>query len=291
MVQIPKALAAASRAAAPDLTSTLAKPGATDPVPVTAAVTHVGGPIMSTLGALLTTRTDRLTAERTRSPLITMVGLPLAGWCGIGVWWQTRRDVRFVVERVSTIAEGDLGDRLLGGQGRIRRHRRRHLRSPDPSGEHDRELTQAQEADRVVAALVESLRSVAETAQIISRVADQTKLLALNASIEAARGRAGLGQRFGRPRHGRPFAPAKVRDISVLGLQLGADTAVAQTGDSVHADLTLGVARLRLTGRVVRAAQEGQGHELGLEFVNVSATDNERLRAHLAALTEDFARA
>lgn len=55
-------------------------------------------------------------------------------------------------------------------------------------------VERAHDADRVVGALVESLRRVAGMAQVISGVADQTKLLALNASIEAARaGEAGRG--------------------------------------------------------------------------------------------------
>jgi methyl-accepting chemotaxis protein len=55
-------------------------------------------------------------------------------------------------------------------------------------------VAQATEADRVVADLVGSLRRVAGMAEVISGVADQTKLLALNASIEAARaGEAGRG--------------------------------------------------------------------------------------------------
>ncbi len=55
-------------------------------------------------------------------------------------------------------------------------------------------IDQAQEAERVLAALDGSLRQVAGMAQLIARVADQTKLLALNATIEAARaGEAGRG--------------------------------------------------------------------------------------------------
>lgn len=52
----------------------------------------------------------------------------------------------------------------------------------------------AQEADRVVTALADSLRRVGDMAKLIASVADQTKLLALNATIEAARaGEAGKG--------------------------------------------------------------------------------------------------
>lgn len=52
----------------------------------------------------------------------------------------------------------------------------------------------AQEADRVVTALGESLRRVGDMAKLIASVADQTKLLALNATIEAARaGESGKG--------------------------------------------------------------------------------------------------
>jgi methyl-accepting chemotaxis protein len=53
---------------------------------------------------------------------------------------------------------------------------------------------QARQADNVVSALEKSLARVAGTAQLIAGVAGQTRLLALNASIEAARaGDAGLG--------------------------------------------------------------------------------------------------
>jgi methyl-accepting chemotaxis protein len=55
-------------------------------------------------------------------------------------------------------------------------------------------VSQAQEADRVVAAVGESLRRVGGIAKLIATVAEQTNLLALNATIEAARaGEAGRG--------------------------------------------------------------------------------------------------
>jgi methyl-accepting chemotaxis protein len=55
-------------------------------------------------------------------------------------------------------------------------------------------VSQAREADRVVAAVGESLRRVGGIAKLIATVAEQTNLLALNATIEAARaGEAGRG--------------------------------------------------------------------------------------------------
>jgi methyl-accepting chemotaxis protein len=55
-------------------------------------------------------------------------------------------------------------------------------------------VEQAGNADRVVEGLENSLRRVAETAELIARVAGQTRLLALNATIEAVRaGAAGKG--------------------------------------------------------------------------------------------------
>ncbi len=55
-------------------------------------------------------------------------------------------------------------------------------------------IHRAAETDRVATALRTSLRKVAGMAELISRIADQTKMLALNATIEAARaGDAGQG--------------------------------------------------------------------------------------------------
>jgi methyl-accepting chemotaxis protein len=55
-------------------------------------------------------------------------------------------------------------------------------------------VAKAEEADRVVVAVNESLRRVGGIAQLIAGVAEQTNLLALNATIEAARaGDAGKG--------------------------------------------------------------------------------------------------
>jgi methyl-accepting chemotaxis protein len=55
-------------------------------------------------------------------------------------------------------------------------------------------VSQGKEADRVVAAVGESLRRVGGIAKLIAGVAEQTNLLALNATIEAARaGEAGRG--------------------------------------------------------------------------------------------------
>ncbi|MEZ0166606.1 methyl-accepting chemotaxis protein [Kineococcus sp. LSe6-4] len=100
-------------------------------------------------------------------------------------------------------------------------------------------LALAAQADRDVAALEGSLRSVGSMATVIAQVAGQTKLLALNATIEAARaGAAGDGFRV---------VAGEVQDLAAT--TAGSTHEITQTVAAVQAD-----ARAVLAG--LRAVQE-----------------------------------
>jgi methyl-accepting chemotaxis protein len=270
-VSAAAASTAANTAMAKGITASLSHPQAASPKAVAEAAATAVLPLTDALDRLLQTRIGHQESERTRSLLITLIGLVLALWCAAAVWWQSRHDVRLVVAGVAAIAEGDLVDhplpsghdefgeiaaavlvartRLLDQEDRLEQGRRSREQQLQLSFQQQREaeqqlrqraqtvidetahvvaheledvvvqveavraaagtidervsaadqvtnevVAQAAEADRVVADLVGSLRRVAGMAEVISGVADQTKLLALNASIEAARaGEAGRG--------------------------------------------------------------------------------------------------
>jgi methyl-accepting chemotaxis protein len=62
------------------------------------------------------------------------------------------------------------------------------------AGTANRAVTEAVEADAAIARLIESARKIGEVVDLITEIAEQTNLLALNATIEAARaGEAGKG--------------------------------------------------------------------------------------------------
>jgi methyl-accepting chemotaxis protein len=86
----------------------------------------------------------------------------------------------------------------------------------------------AQQADRVAATLNASLRDVAGMAEMIAGVADQTKLLALNARIEAARaGEAG---------HGFTVVASEVKELAVTTAR--STDQIATTISSLEADVS-----------------------------------------------------
>src|SRR5690606_38918239 len=62
------------------------------------------------------------------------------------------------------------------------------------AGTANRAVAEAAEADAAIARLIESARKIGEVVDLITEIAEQTNLLALNATIEAARaGEAGKG--------------------------------------------------------------------------------------------------
>ena len=107
---------------------------------------------------------------------------------------QARERAQNVIDETSTVVVDELGVVVTQVEAV-----RVAASTIDERVTHANEVTtsvvrQADEADRVVTALGQSLQQVASMAQLIAGVADQTKLLALNATIEAARaGEAGRG--------------------------------------------------------------------------------------------------
>ncbi len=253
------------------LTNGIAHPAPADPAAVATAAAASVAKTSAALDTLLSARIAKQSAVRTRTLLLTSLGLVLAGWAAAAVWWQNRHDVRLAVAGVSAIAGGDLTahplptgldefgdigraialarDRLIEQEAQLAQGQQAREEQLRASFTHQREaekqvraraqgvidetassvidelgqvvtqvdavrtaattidervshadtvtttvVAQAEAADRVLDALGQSLRRVAGMAQVISGVADQTKLLALNASIEAARaGAAGRG--------------------------------------------------------------------------------------------------
>ncbi|MGV8967722.1 MAG: methyl-accepting chemotaxis protein [Cellulomonas sp.] len=107
------AVARAGDALSAALTVDLSSTVAADPA---ALATNAGLAVDGASGALdrlLQTRVQGLSAQRDRTLALTAVGLFLASWFALGVWWRTRRDVTLTVRGVSAVAVGDLTEHEL----------------------------------------------------------------------------------------------------------------------------------------------------------------------------------
>jgi diguanylate cyclase (GGDEF)-like protein len=99
------------------VTDTLAdaRPVAVDPGPVAVAAAAAVDPTVNALDDLLTTRSRRLTTQRTWTLALSLSALTLACWFSAAFWWRNRRDVHQIVAGVSAIAEDDLRSHPLPG--------------------------------------------------------------------------------------------------------------------------------------------------------------------------------
>ncbi|MDR7281042.1 methyl-accepting chemotaxis protein [Catenuloplanes atrovinosus] len=109
---VERVAAAAERLAA-EITAGLGGTAAVDPAPLGEAVTAVTGDLYAALGGLIETRVDGFERERDVVLTITVVGVLLALYAGVGLWWHTRFHVGHMVEGVRAIAAGDLAPRPL----------------------------------------------------------------------------------------------------------------------------------------------------------------------------------
>lgn len=99
---------AAGEALAEALTADLASPAGGDASAAAAAALPAVDDASATLDRLLSTREAGLTTQRNLILALTGLGLVLATWVAVGVWWRTRHDVSLTVDGVSALAAGDL---------------------------------------------------------------------------------------------------------------------------------------------------------------------------------------
>ncbi|MDP9797425.1 methyl-accepting chemotaxis protein [Catenuloplanes nepalensis] len=106
-------VAAAAEAIAAALTAGLGTAVAVDPAPLGDAVTAVTGDLYAALGGLIDTRVGGFETEQDTILAITVTGVLLAVYAGVGLWWHTRFHVGHMVAGVQAIAAGDLAPRPL----------------------------------------------------------------------------------------------------------------------------------------------------------------------------------
>ena len=107
---------------------------------------------------------------------------------------QSRERAQAAIDETATTIVGELGDVVeqMSAVNRVTAVIEGKVATADAATRSV--VTETHEADRLLHALSQSLSQVAAVAQLISGIADQTRLLALNATIEAARaGDAGRG--------------------------------------------------------------------------------------------------
>ena len=110
-------------------------------------------------------------------------------------------------------------------------------------------VTTAEGADRTVAKLGGSSREIGKVLKVINTIAEQTNLLALNATIEAARaGEAGKG-----------FAVV-ASEVKALARQTADATGtIAGTIDAIQADTEEAITAIREIGAIIQRISEAQG--------------------------------
>ncbi|MEZ0491291.1 methyl-accepting chemotaxis protein [Kineococcus sp. TBRC 1896] len=148
-------------------------------------------------------------------------------------------------------------------------------------------LARAAQADRDVAALEDSLRSVGSMATVIAQVAGQTKLLALNATIEAARaGAAGDGFRV---------VAGEVKDLAAT--TAGSTGEITETVAAVQADAHAVLRSLRAVQERIASIDEAaeglrsvadsqRGALVALQGSVAAAVEGARAMGDLAATLE-----
>lgn len=103
----------ASSALATGLAASLADPQPVDASGVASTVAAASGDASDALDALLDARIAGMAGERLTSVIIIVIGLAIAMWIAVAVWWRTKTDVAQVLSSVQAIAAGDLDERPL----------------------------------------------------------------------------------------------------------------------------------------------------------------------------------
>jgi methyl-accepting chemotaxis protein len=106
-------VAVAAEQVAATITAGLGSTVTPDPAPLGDAVRAVMPDLHAALNGLIVTRVGGFQGEQNTILVITVVGVLLAVYAGVGLWWHTRFHVRHMVDGVRAIAAGDLAPRPL----------------------------------------------------------------------------------------------------------------------------------------------------------------------------------
>jgi methyl-accepting chemotaxis protein len=201
---------------------------------------------------------------------------------------EVRRRAQTIVDQTATMVTGDLNamidqvDSVQAAAGTI------DARVTAADAAIHNVVTLARQADQVAATLNASLRDVAGMAEMIAGVADQTKLLALNARIEAARaGEAG---------HGFTVVASEVKELAVTTAR--STDRIATTISSLENDvaamvmaitgMTEGISEVDSMTGVLRSVASEQ-HDLVAALNSSVSEAMERVR-NMASLTDRLER-